>query len=86
MDLVGLAKHTVNDWLDDEASRLAAALAFYTLLSLASLLVLAVSLAGLFFGDLSTSLTRWSGRDSWNRRSSRFRQRSSSSRPRRAAG
>jgi membrane protein len=39
------------DWLDDNAPRLAAALAFYTLLSLAPLLVVAVSVAGLVFGD-----------------------------------
>ncbi|CAN5910370.1 YihY/virulence factor BrkB family protein [soil metagenome] len=44
-------KETVSDWLDDKAARLAAALAFYTLLSLAPLLILAVSIAGLAFGD-----------------------------------
>lgn len=46
-----LAKETVSDWLEDKAARLAAALAFYTLLSLAPLLVLAVSIAGLVFGE-----------------------------------
>ena len=48
--LWSMLKETVNDWLDDKASRLAAALAFYTLLSIAPLLVLAVSIAGLVFG------------------------------------
>ncbi|MGE0398450.1 MAG: YihY/virulence factor BrkB family protein [Kofleriaceae bacterium] len=46
-----LLKETGSDWLEDKASRLAAALAFYTLLSLAPLLVLVVSIAGLVFGD-----------------------------------
>ncbi len=46
-----LVKETGEDWLEDKASRLAAALAFYTLLSLAPLLILAVSVAGLFFGE-----------------------------------
>jgi membrane protein len=46
-----LLKDTAVDWIDDKAARLAAALAYYTLLSLAPLLVLAVSIAGLVFGD-----------------------------------
>jgi membrane protein len=44
-------KETVNDWLDDGATSLAAALAYYSLLSLAPLLVISVALAGLFFGQ-----------------------------------
>jgi membrane protein len=44
-------KETASDWMEDKATRLAAALAFYTLLSLAPLLVLAVSIAGLAFGE-----------------------------------
>ncbi|HYQ16300.1 MAG TPA: YihY/virulence factor BrkB family protein [Polyangiaceae bacterium] len=43
-------KETASDWLDDNASRLAAALAYYSLLSLAPLLVISVAIAGLFFG------------------------------------
>ncbi|RYE91664.1 MAG: YihY/virulence factor BrkB family protein [Myxococcales bacterium] len=46
-----MLKATASDWSEDKASRLAAALAFYTLLSLAPLLVIAVSVAGLVFGD-----------------------------------
>ena len=49
--LFAMVKETASDWLDDKAMRLAAALAFYTLLSLAPLLVLAVSIAGLVFGE-----------------------------------
>lgn len=45
-----IAKQTASDWLDDDASRLAASLAFYTLLSLAPLVIIAVSVAGLVFG------------------------------------
>ena len=49
--VVPLLKETVNDWLDDRAMSLAASLAFYTVLSLAPLLVVAVSVAGLVFGE-----------------------------------
>lgn len=45
-----IAKETLNDWLDDDASRLAASLAFYTLLSLAPVIVISVAVAGLAFG------------------------------------
>ncbi len=44
-------KETGTSWSDDHAARLAAALAFYTVLSLAPLLVLAVAVAGFFFGE-----------------------------------
>jgi len=49
--IAGILKQTASDWLDDKAPRLAASLALYTLLSLAPLLILAVSIAGLLFGD-----------------------------------
>ena len=38
-------------WLDDDAPTLGAALAFYTLFSLAPVLIVAVSVAGFVFGD-----------------------------------
>jgi membrane protein len=44
-------KSAAIDWQEDNASRLAAALAYYTLLSMAPLLVLAVFALGLFFGE-----------------------------------
>lgn len=50
-NVVGILKETGNDWLDDKAPRLAASLSLYTLMSIAPLLVLAVSVAGLLFGD-----------------------------------
>ena len=46
-----LTKKTIAEWQKDKAASLAAALAFYTVLSLAPLLVVAVSLAGIFFGE-----------------------------------
>ncbi len=49
-DLFQTLKETGNDWLDDNASRLAAALAYYTLLSLAPLLVILIGIAGFFLG------------------------------------
>jgi membrane protein len=45
-----IVKQTASDWLDDDASRLAASLAFYTLLSLAPLVVIAVAIAGFVLG------------------------------------
>jgi membrane protein len=45
-----LLKETANDWLDDKAPRLGAALAYYTVFSLAPLLVIATAVAGLVFG------------------------------------
>jgi membrane protein len=46
-----LLKDTGEDWVEDKAARLAGALAYYTLLSLTPLLVVAVSVAGLVFGE-----------------------------------
>ena len=48
---IAMSKETVNNWLDDRAISLAASLAFYTVLSLAPLLIVAVSVAGLVFGE-----------------------------------
>lgn len=44
-------KETASDWQDDKAATLAAALAYYTLLSIAPLIVLAVAFAGLVFDE-----------------------------------
>lgn len=49
--LLEIIKETGKAWVDDNASRLAASLAFYTLLSIAPLLVLLVSMLGLVYGD-----------------------------------
>ncbi|HYP90711.1 MAG TPA: YihY/virulence factor BrkB family protein [Polyangiaceae bacterium] len=45
-----ITKQTASDWLEDDASRLAASLAFYTLLSLAPLVIIAVAIAGMVLG------------------------------------
>jgi len=48
--LWGLAKQAAGAWSEDKAPRLGAALAFYSVLSLAPLLVIAIAIAGLVFG------------------------------------
>ena len=45
-----LLKEAVQEWQQDKASRLAAALAYYTVFSLAPLLILVVAIAGAVFG------------------------------------
>jgi membrane protein len=45
-----LLKKAAGDWFDDQAPTLGAALAFYTVFSLAPLLIITVSIAGLVFG------------------------------------
>jgi membrane protein len=45
-----LMKKTVSSWSEINAPRLGAALAFYTLLSIAPLLVVCISIAGMIFG------------------------------------
>lgn len=46
-----IIKETFAEWNADNAPRLGASLAFYTILSLAPLLVVAISIAGLVFGE-----------------------------------
>ncbi|MGV3772383.1 MAG: YihY/virulence factor BrkB family protein [Verrucomicrobiales bacterium] len=53
-NLFHLFKTAAIDWMDDKAPRLGASLAFYTLFSLSPLLVLAVSLATLWFSENGT--------------------------------
>lgn len=50
-DVPALLRQTVSEWLDDRAPSLAASLALYSLLSLAPVLVIAISVAGLVFGE-----------------------------------
>ncbi len=44
-----LLKETTSEWQDDNAMRLAAALAYYTVFSLAPLMLAAIGIAGLIF-------------------------------------
>lgn len=46
-----LVRSSIRCWMSDDAPRLAASLAYYALLSLAPLVVLAIALAGLQFGE-----------------------------------
>jgi membrane protein len=46
-----LLKATFREWREDKAPRLAAALSYYTVFSMAPLLVLVVAVAGLVFGE-----------------------------------
>ena len=46
-----MLRQTVFDWIDDKAPQLGAALAFYTALSIAPLLVISLGIAALVFGE-----------------------------------
>lgn len=50
-DTWGILKKAALEWLDDKATRLSAAIAFYTILSIAPLLLIAVAIAGAVFGE-----------------------------------
>lgn len=50
-ELFSLFKEAASEWSDDNATRLGAAVAFYSILSLAPLLILAVAVAGMVFGE-----------------------------------
>jgi membrane protein len=49
--ILGLLKETVNEWQEDKTTRLAAALAYYTVFSIAPLLIIAIAVAGAIFGE-----------------------------------
>ncbi len=48
---IDLLKETAGEWMEDKAMRLSAALAFYSVFSLAPLLLIAISIAGAVFGE-----------------------------------
>ena len=50
-DLWGVIKAAVSGWVDDYAQSMGAALAYYTVFSIAPLLLIVISIAGLVFGD-----------------------------------
>jgi membrane protein len=50
-EIGALLKETAKAWIDDNAPRLGASLAFYTLLSLAPILIVVVAIAALAFGQ-----------------------------------
>ena len=49
-EIFELLKETFNEWSEDKASRLAASLAYYTVFSIAPLLIIVIAVAGLVFG------------------------------------
>jgi membrane protein len=51
MSLLKLLKKAFHAWMKDKAPRMGAALAFYTVFSLAPLLILVIAVGGLFFGE-----------------------------------
>src|SRR5512139_1035271 len=50
-DVVRLLKETVKEWNEDKVPLYAAALAYYTVFSLAPLLLIAIAIAGAVFGE-----------------------------------
>lgn len=50
-DVYLLLKNTYEEWNDDRAPLMAAALAYYTIFSLAPLAIIMIAIAGLFFGE-----------------------------------
>src|SRR5437870_9386176 len=51
MNAVMLVKETVGAWVDDRCARLGAALAFYSIFSIAPLLIIAIAIAAMVFGQ-----------------------------------
>ncbi|WP_293027250.1 YihY/virulence factor BrkB family protein [Moorena sp. SIO3I8] len=49
--ILGLLKETFKEWKDDNASRLAAALSYYMIFSLAPVLIIAIAIVGSIFGE-----------------------------------
>jgi membrane protein len=49
--LLGLLKKTATEWLDDNVPRLGAALSYYTVFSIAPLIIIAITIAGLVFNN-----------------------------------
>ncbi|MBN2006948.1 MAG: YihY/virulence factor BrkB family protein [Anaerolineae bacterium] len=68
-DLFDLIKTTLIAWRKDQASRLAAALAYYALFSIAPLLIILIAIIGLVYGERAAQdeivyqLEGWVGRD-----------------------
>src|SRR5690606_34748950 len=50
-----LFREAIGEWIEDKASQLGAAMAFYSILSLAPLLVISIALVAFFMGDQQTA-------------------------------
>lgn len=53
--ILGLFQETFQEWSNDKASRLSAALAYYTIFSIAPLLIIVIAIAGAVFGEEAAS-------------------------------
>ena len=53
--ILSMLKEAAGEWGNDKASRLAAALSYYTIFSIAPLLIIAIAVAGLVFGHEAAS-------------------------------
>jgi membrane protein len=68
-DFLGLLKSTYLEWSNDNVPRMGAALAYYTIFSLAPLLIIATAVAGLVFGmqaaqgEITAQIEGFLGRD-----------------------
>ena len=51
----GIVREAVSDWIEDKASVQGAALAFYSILSLAPLVVISLAIVGLFFDETAAT-------------------------------
>lgn len=69
-EIPALVKSTYSGWIQDKAPRLGASLAFYTLLSMAPMMIVVIAIAGLAFGEKAAkgrlvweiqSLVGWQG-------------------------
>ncbi len=49
--IIGILKGTAQEWSDDKVPRLGAALAYYTIFSIAPLLIIAITIVGMLFGE-----------------------------------
>jgi membrane protein len=64
-----LLQKTFQQWQEDKAARIAAALAYYTVFSISPLLIIAIAIAGAFFGqqaaqdEITAQLTQLVGED-----------------------
>jgi membrane protein len=54
-DALDLVKRSASSWLDDDAASIGAAIAFYTILSIAPTMLLVIGVASLFFGEEAAS-------------------------------
>ncbi|TXI79867.1 MAG: hypothetical protein E6Q40_15630, partial [Cupriavidus sp.] len=50
-EIFSVLQQTVTEWIEDKAPMLGAALAYYTVFSLAPLLLISIALAGFFLGE-----------------------------------